>query len=104
MKKKSFSIFPFFQIYPNRTCCFNYLRKRSSSAAIQPQFSSEYEENGIWLNKIELEKLIHNEIVRQQSVANQKSPKKDDFQKSTASTNQIGLSNNHDQMRVIYDI
>lgn len=56
------------------------------------------------MNKIELEKLIHNEIVRQQNVANQKSPKRDDFQKSAASTNQIGLSNNHDQLRAIYDI
>lgn len=38
------------------------------------------------------------------NILNQKTPKKDDFQKSTTSSTQNGLGNNHDQMRVIYDI
>ncbi|XP_031633311.1 uncharacterized protein LOC116347053 [Contarinia nasturtii] len=89
-----------------RTCCFNYLRKRSSPS-LQPQPINEYEENGIWLNKVELEKLIHNELMHQQNpnILNQKAPKKDDFPKSASISNQLGPNNNnHDQMRVIYDI
>lgn len=88
------------------TCCFNYLRKRSAPPAPPQPVNTEFEENTIWLNKAELEKLIHNEMMHQQNlnILNQKTPKKDDFQKSTTSSTQNGLGNNHDQMRVIYDI
>lgn len=60
----------------------------------------EFEENAIWMNKAELEKLVHNELIQQENLLSQKGPKKDDFQKSA--TNQIDLNNNHDH--VIYDI
>lgn len=86
------------------TCCFNYLRKRSSPPAPPQPVNPEYEENTIWLNKAEVEKLIHNELMHQQNILNQKAPKKDDFQKSATTSGQIGAGNNHEQMRVIYDI
>lgn len=93
-----------------RTCCFNYLRKRSSPPIQQSQtLSTEYDDNAIWLNKPELEKIIRNEYLRQYNPnrmeLNQKGAKKDDQQKSTltSNSNQI-LTNNHDQIRVIYDI
>lgn len=105
----------FHSICAHRTCCFNYLRKRSlppSSALQQIQQSqasaNEYDSNGIWMTKNELEKLIRKEWSRLQesqlhSDPAQKSTKKDEFPKSTNS-NQIDLANNHDQIRVIYDI
>lgn len=94
-------------IFGCSTCCFNYLRKRSAPPAPPQPSNPEYDgENAIWLNKAELEKLIHNELMHQQNlnILNQKAPKKDDFQKSTVTSSQIGSNNNHDEMRVIYDI
>ncbi|XP_055323679.1 U-scoloptoxin(20)-Cw1a [Sitodiplosis mosellana] len=87
-----------------RTCCFNYLRKRSSPPAQPQPILPEYEENYIWLNKAEVEKLIQNELMHQQNLnyLNEKAPKKDE--KSTTTSTQIGLGTNHDQMRAIYDI
>lgn len=92
-----------------RTCCFNYLRKRSSppiSSISQQIVNPELDENNIWVNRAELERLLRNELIREQSninhLANQKTQSKEEFQKSTptSTTNQ----NNHDQMRVIYEI
>lgn len=88
------------------TCCFNYLRKRSSPSLQSQPMNSEYDENGIWLEKNDLGKMIRNELMHQQNlnILNQKAPKKDDYQKSAPISNELGTNNNHDQMRIIYDI
>lgn len=92
-----------------RTCCFNYLRKRSSPfvpRALEPQSLAEMEDINIWMNKAELERIMRNEMMREQNInhldLNQKSQSKDEFQKSTPSSNTNQIS--HDQMRVIYEV
>lgn len=69
---------------------------------LQPSNPTYDDSNGIWLNKAELEHLIHSEYSHQPNQLNQKLPKKDDFQKPSAASNSI--ANNRDQMHVIYDI
>lgn len=100
-----------------RTCCFNYLRKRSSAPIQQQQPPSqssnavEYVDNTIWLTKGDLDKLIRKEIVRlqdSQAVSrlelNQKPPKKDIELPKATNSNQIDMPNNRDQIHLIYDI
>lgn len=65
----------------------------------------QFDENGIWMNKAELEQMIHNEMMHRPSQF--KPSKKDEYQKSTAASaatsNSIPLgSNTHEN--VIYDI
>lgn len=85
------------------------MRKRSSPSiprTLEPQSLAEMEENNIWMNKAELERKMRNEMMREQNINhldfNQKSQSKDEFQKSTPSSNTNQIS--HDQMRVIYEI
>lgn len=96
-----FSFWIFF-LFIIRTCCFNYLRKRSSSPPLQLRPPVLFDENGIWMNKAEFEQMIHhpNEF-------NGKSSKKDEYPKSAGIASGSGApvaSNNHDQLNVIYDV
>lgn len=80
------------------------MRKRSSPPGPQQMLNAELEENNIWMNRAELDRLMRSELMREQNhlELNQKPQTKEEFQKSapTSNTNQI----NHDQMRVIYEI
>lgn len=60
------------------------------------------------MNRAELEQMIHNEMMHRPSQFNSiKSAKKDEYQKSAATSgtapNPLG-NNNHDQINVVYDI
>lgn len=69
----------------------------------------QFDDNGIWMNKAELEQIIHNDLMHRQNQYNSLKPsKKDEYQKSTASAasspNSIPSPNNHDQLNAVYDI
>lgn len=85
------------------------MRKRASPSiprTLEPQPMAEMEDNNIWMNTAELERKMRNEMMREQNInhldLNQKSQAKDEYQKSTPSSNTNHIS--HDQMRIIYGI
>lgn len=80
-----------FDFIKYRTCCFNYLRKRSSPPGPQQMLNAELEENNIWMNRAELDRLMRSELMREQNhlELNQKPQTKEEFQKSAPTSNTI---------------
>lgn len=87
-----------------RTCCFNYLRKRSQPP--QPPAMYDDARENPWILRSQLEKIIHNAMVRQENLSQfeqQKQMKhKPGFGDTTAPPPK-GTGTGHDQVRVIYD-